>query len=282
MNVVSQLFNKSLAWCRKNKNIVWLTIVFTLIGYVGVLWYDSLPQPVRVQITGTAPSLTELRDEPVYDSVYVNFSASAAQLDQIGKSVSKGITLSPEIKGQWTWRNDSQLEFKPEQDWAVGEEYVVKFDKTFFPDHLLLSKYEYRFMSAGFSAQLLNSYFHQDPLDPKIKRIVTTVKFTHPIDKASFENNIKLNMQNKKSGILSDGTSIKFEVSYDKFNGEAYLKSEPVNIPLKDKAVKIEIEGGFKSSRGGSEWESDLLAQVNVPGMYNYFRITNINPTLVR
>ena len=282
MNSISQLFQKALAWRRQNKNIVWLTLVFTLMGYAGLLWYESLPKPVQVEITGTAPSLTVLSDKPVFDSVYVNFSASAAQLEQIGKTVSKGISLTPEIKGQWKWNNDTQLEFKPEQDWAVGEEYRVKFDKNFFPNHVLLREYEYRFASATFSAELLNSYFHQDPLDPKIKRVVTTVKFTHPIDKASFENNIKLNMQNKKAGILSDGSAIKFKVSYDKFLGEAYIQSEPVKIPLKDKVVKIEIEGGYKSSRGGPAWENDLQTQVNVPGMYNYFRVSNINPTLVR
>ena len=282
LNFISQLYNQSLAGIKKNKNIVWLTILFTVIGFGGVLWYDSLPKPVEVQITGTAPSLTELKDDPVFDPVYVNFSASAAPLEQIGKTVSKGITLSPAIKGQWTWRSDSQLEFKPEQDWAVGEDYIVKFDKSFFPDHLVLSEYKYRFSSAVFSAQLLNHFFYQDPQDPKIKRIVATVKFTHPVDKASFEDNIKLNMQNKKGGILSDGTSIKFDISYDKFNGEAYIKSEPVTIPLKEKVVKIEVEGGYKSSRGGTAWENDLQAQVNVPGMYNYFRVSNVNPTLVR
>ena len=137
---IGQLLHKASSWGRKNKNIVWLTVLFTAMGYGAMLWYDSLPKPVQVQITGTAPSLTVLSDEPVYDSVYVNFSASAAPLEKIGKSVTKGITLSPEIKGQWTWRNDSQLEFKPEQDWAVGEEYVVKFDKTIPPkyvDHLI-------------------------------------------------------------------------------------------------------------------------------------------------
>lgn len=282
LNFISQLYNKALIWCKENKKIVWLSLALAVISYGGILWYDSLPKPVQVQITGTAPALTELREEPVYDSVYVNFSASAAPLEKIGKPVTQGISISPEIKGQWTWRNDSQLQFNPEHDWAVGEEYVVKFEETFFPDHLVLSTYEYHFVSAAFTAQLMNTFFHQDPLDPKIKRIIATVKFTHPIDKASFEDNIKLNMQNKKEGILSDGTSLKFEVTYNKFAGEAYLKSDPVKIPLKDKVVKIEIEGGYKSSRGGDAWENDLQSQVNVPGMYNYFRISNINPTLVR
>ena len=282
MNSIRQLIHKALVWRKNNKKLVWTTIVFGVIGYGAMLWYDSLPKPVQVEITGTAPSLTVLSDEPVFDSVYVNFSASAAQLEQIGKVVSKGITVLPEIKGQWKWNNDSQLEFKPEQDWAVGEEYKVKFDKSLFPDHVLLREYEYRFSSAAFSVEILNSYFHQDPLDPKIKRIVATVKFTHPVDKDSFESNIKINMQNKKAGILSDGTAIKFSVKYDKYMGEAYIQSEPIKIPLKDKTVKIEIEGGIKSSRGGSAWERDLYAEVNVPGMYSYFRVSNITPTLVR
>lgn len=282
LDAIASLVNKARQWRRNNKKIFWSAVAAMVLAYAAVLWYDSLPKPVKVQITGTAPALTELKEDPVFDSVYVNFSASAAPLEQIGKVVSKGITLSPEIKGQWKWRSDSQLEFKPEQDWAVGEEYVVTFEESFFPDHLVLSTYEYRFASAAFSAQLMNTYFHQDPLDPKIKRVVATVKFTHPVDKASFEDNIKMNMQDKKEGILSDGSSVKFEVSYNKFDGEAYLKSEPVTIPIKDKNLKIEIEGGYKSSRGGPAWEEDLTSQVNIPGMYTYFRVSRVNPTLVR
>ncbi|MFK5913251.1 MAG: MG2 domain-containing protein [Woeseiaceae bacterium] len=282
LKVISQLYNKALNGVKNNKGTVWLTILFTVIGLVGMQWYDSLPKPVQVQITGTAPSLTELKEDPTFDSVYINFSSSAAPLEQIGKLVSKGISISPAINGKWTWRSDSQLQFTPEQDWAVGEEYTVKFKESFFPDHLVLSTYEYRFVSTAFSAQLMSTSFHQDPIDPKIKRIVATVKFTHPIDKASFEDNIKMNMQNKKQGILSSGSSIKFEVTYNKFDGEAYLKSEPIDIPLKNKTIKIEIEGGYKSSRGGYSWEEDLISHVNVPGMYSYFRVSRVNPTLVR
>lgn len=279
---IASLVNKAREWRKNNKKIFWSAFAAMLLAYAGVLWYDSLPKPVQVQITGTAPSLTELKENPVFDSVYVNFSSSAAPLEQIGKTVSKGISISPEIKGQWKWRSDSQLQFTPEQDWAVGEDYVVKFEESFFPNHLVLSTYEYRFASAAFSAQLLNTNFHQDPLNPKIKRVVATVKFTHPIDKVSFADNIKMNMQDKKEGILSDGSAVKFEVTYNKFDGEAYLKSEPVNIPLKDKNLKIEIEGGYKSSRGGSSWEGDLTSKVNIPGMYSYFRVSRVNPTLVR
>lgn len=282
LELISNGFKKGLEWRRKNKNVVWLTIVFTTIGYAGFIWYDSLPKPIQIHISGTAPSLTELKENPEFDSVYVNFSGSAAELNQVGKAVSKGIQLTPAIKGQWKWNNDSQLEFKPEQDWAVGQEYVVKFEKSFFPDHAVLSEYEYRFSSAMFTAKLLNTFFHQDPTDPSIKRIVATVKFSHPVDKESFESNVQMVMMDKKAGVLREGSKIKFNVSYNKFNGEAYLQSDAVDIPLKDKAVKVEVEGGYKSSRGGDAWENDFETHVNIPGMYNYFRVANINPTLVR
>ncbi|MDH5601329.1 MAG: hypothetical protein OEY78_08510, partial [Gammaproteobacteria bacterium] len=164
LQAIASLVNKAREWRKNNKKIFWSALAAVVLVYAGVLWYDSLPKPVQVQVSGTAPALTELKDDPVFDSVYVNFSASAAPLEQIGKVVSKGITLSPAMKGQWTWRSDSQLEFKPEQDWAVGEDYVVKFEKSFFPNHLVLSTYEYHFASAAFSARLMNTYFHQDPL----------------------------------------------------------------------------------------------------------------------
>ena len=279
---ISSQIKKAAQWRRDNKKIFWSTLAMVVAAYAAVLWYDSLPQPVRIQITGTSPALTELKDKPVYDPVYVNFSGSAAPLDKIGKKVSEGIQLTPTLKGEWQWMSDAQLKFTPEQDWGVGQEYIVKFADDFFPKHVLLSKHEYRFRSVDFSASITSSYFHQDPQDPSIKRIVATVKFTHPVDTASFEHNIKMNLQNKKAGVMSDGTNLKFEVSYDKFKGEAYIKSEPVKIPLKDKQVKITIDDGFKSSRGGSEWERELVAYVNVPGMYNYFRVSQTSPTLVR
>ena len=109
LNFISDLYNKALIWLKENKKVVWLSLAFAVMSYAGVLWYDSLPKPIQVQITGTAPSLTELKENPVFDSIYVDFSASAAPLEKIGKQVTKGLSISPEIKGEWTWRNDSNL-----------------------------------------------------------------------------------------------------------------------------------------------------------------------------
>ncbi|MCW8986943.1 MAG: hypothetical protein OQK75_04655, partial [Gammaproteobacteria bacterium] len=122
---IASLVNKAREWRKNNKKIFWSAFAAMVLAYAGVLWYDSLPQPVRIDITGTAPALTELKEKPEFDSVYINFSGSAAQLEQVGKVVTKGIQISPPINGQWKWQNDAQLQFTPEQDWAVGQEYVV-------------------------------------------------------------------------------------------------------------------------------------------------------------
>ncbi|MCW9031708.1 MAG: MG2 domain-containing protein, partial [Gammaproteobacteria bacterium] len=42
------------------------------------------------------------------------------------------------------------------------------------------------------------------------------------------------------------------------------------------------IDDGYKSSRGGPDFERELTAEVNIPGMYTYFRVAQANPTLVR
>ena len=279
---IASLINKARQWRKDNKKVFWSGLAGVLLVMGGYYYYESLPKPVRIEITGTAPSLTELKENPEYDSVYVNFSGSAAKLEDVGKVITKGIRIKPEIKGQWKWQNDTQLQFKPEQDWGVGQEYIVTFDKGLFPDHVLLSDDQYTFKSVGFSASLTDSYFHQDPQDPNIKRVVATVRFTHPVDKASFEKNIKMLMQDKKAGVLNDGDSVKFEVSYNAFDGEAYIKSEPVTIPLKDKTLKIFVDDGVKSARGGDEFDSELVANVDIPGMYTYFRVAQSTPTLVR
>ncbi len=277
-NGITHAFN----WMRTHKKILASAITILLIAYGGLLWYDNLPKPVRLEISGTAPALTPITEKPVYDSVYINFSGSAAPLEKVGKPVEKGVSITPAIKGSWQWLSDKQLRFKPEQDWGVGTDYVVKFEKTLFPSHVLLREYEYRFSSAQFSAWLENARFYQDPQDSSIKRVVATVKFTHPVDKVSLEKNIELVMLDKKAGILSDGKPLKFTLSYNKFESEAYISSEPVSIPLKDEVVKIRVKEGIHAARGGNETEAELLANVTIPGMYNYFRVSNVQPSLVR
>lgn len=278
---MSNNITKKLAVIINNK-WVWLgSAIFVLIG--SYLWYLTLPTPDTIKVSINAPGITNLRSEnPKPDNLLLTFSDSAAKLDNIGKTVPSGITISPKIPGEWIWISDSELKFTPSEYWAIATRYTVDFDESLFPSHVLLEDYTHRFETAGFSAELADVNFHQDPQDPKIKKLVATIRFTHKVDQDDFKRRVVLLLRDADKRIKSEPEDYPFTISFDETGSEAYIHSEAVRIPLKEQELILKISGKTRALRGGDTIEDELSSFVDVPGMYSYFRIQSAVPTLVR
>jgi hypothetical protein len=179
-------------------------LAIVVIIFALVMWYAAHRRGL-IQVSGTVPELTKLEDVLKPDPIRVLFSGSAARLDSIGKTVTKGVSISPPIEGEWTWAKDNALLFKPKADWLSGTEYTIRMDKSLFPDHVKLSTHSYSFQTPRFAAELTNAEFYQDHDDPNIKRVIATIKFTHPVNSIDFEKRIKLERADQKTGILGIG-----------------------------------------------------------------------------
>ncbi len=257
-----------------------LPVVLAVITLI--VWY-AVGQSGVIEVTGTQPGLTKLEDVLKPDPVHIHFSGSAARLDLVGKVVAKGITISPAIEGEWKWVADNHLVFVPKADWAVGEKYAVKMDRSLFPDHVKPSSHTYTFKTPPFKAELINAEFYQDPEDPKIRKVVATVRFTHPVDAASFEKRVSLRRSDQKTGFLGIGAeTYPFTVSYDKYKGEAYIHSKPMDIPEKSMAMYVTVDSGVRAERGGPETEKKIEQAVVIPGKYTFLQIESVELTLVR
>ena len=269
---------------RSRKTITWAAIVLGVLIAVCVLviWHAAR-QPGALMVTGAGPGLTKLEDVTKPDPVHIRFSGSAARLDLIGKVVASGITLSPSIAGEWKWVADDHLVFTPKADWAVGQRYTVKMDRSLFPKHVRLSTYSYSFRTPPFEATIANAEFYQDPEDPAIKKVLATVKFTHPVDPASFEKRVQLRRDDQKTDFMGIGTkTYPFTVVYDKYRSEAYIHSKPMEIPEKDVSMTITVDAGVRAERGGPETDAKLEGTVTIPGKYNFLRVESAELTLVR
>jgi len=257
-----------------------LAIVFVIFALV--MWYAAHRRGL-IRVSGTVPELTKLEDVLKPDPVRVQFSGSAARLDLIGKTLTQGISISPAIEGDWAWVRDNSLLFRPRADWMPGTEYTVHMDKSLFPDHVKLSTFSYSFVTPRFEAELTNAVFYQDPEDPKIKKVIATIRFTHPVASLDFEKRIKLERADKKTGILGiGGKGYPFTVSYDKYKGEAYIQSKPLEIPEKDTSMSITIDSGIHAERGGPSTVRPIERQVTIPGKYTMLRIDSVELSLVR
>ena len=250
--------------------------------FVLIMWYAAHRRGL-IQVSGTSPEFTKLEDVPRPDPIRVLFSGSAARLDLIGKSLTQGISISPVIEGEWTCVKDNALLFKPRADWLPGTEYTVHMDKSLFPDHVKLSTYSYSFRTPRFEAEQVSAEFYQDPEDPKIKKVIATIKFTHPVDSVDFEKRIKLERADRKTGILGiGGKGYPFTVSYDKYKGEAYIQSKPLDIPEKDTSMSLDIDSGIRAERGGPSTGEPIKTTVPIPGKFTLLRIDSVELSLVR
>ncbi len=261
------------------------TLALLLIGggTLGLNWYLHRPQPNYVEINGTWPKPTPLKPDAKIDPLRIAFSASAARLGATGKLVSSGVTIDPPLAGIWRWDTDSELSFMPASDWEVGRVYSVKFARELFPAQVMLRSYTYKFRSPAFEVSIDQAQFYEDPIDPRNKKIIATVSFTHPVDKADLERRIALKMRIEpiKSFESKYAKSFGFKVLYDKAGGTAYIHSDSFPIPNNPAAMLVTISAGIHSTRGGPGTTTAQTSVAPIPGIATYFQIQGVSAAAV-
>ncbi|MEP6897827.1 MAG: MG2 domain-containing protein [Rhodanobacter sp.] len=262
-------------------------VILIVAGWFGWQWYQHRPRPVepeRITFEAKAPALTEYAAQPdgnpkiTIHPLQVDFSHSAAPIELVGKPVSKGISMQPELKGEWSWTDDHTLRFVPAEDWPVGVHVKVKFDVAqAFAPHVLMADDHLSFDMPKFAAIFGKGEFFQDPQDATAKKTIVPVNFNYPVDAAQFEKRVALALADKDGKF---GAPLKFTVTYDAFKLNAWVHSQPLNLPRDDGAVLLKLDDGVRSSRGGDGTRDAMQTRVHVPGLYS-LAIQDISPTLV-
>lgn len=215
--------------------------------------------------------------ETVYNigSLTINCSTQAtgaANIEMINSVISSGIAITPEIPGSWQWMNENDIVFYPSKNWAPDTEYNVKMMPEIFNAELKKEARSVTFKTPPFNSQVASSNVSRAPGEEKTPRFTAQVDFTHPVDKESFEKNIKLTL---------DGKAVKFTTTYDDAMRKAFIRSEPVEIL--DHPRKFVMTGkDFTSSGSKSKVVDELRASQTVPDFSALFYIKNISASIVR
>ncbi|WP_437881692.1 alpha-2-macroglobulin family protein [Pseudomonas sp. LRF_L74] len=247
-------------------------LLLALIGGVGAYtwhWYKNLPVPHTVDYSVHAPNLTRYDKEPVeIDTLRVDFRESVAPLEAIGKDVPQGVRLSPEIAGAWHWASDRSLVFTPSGDWPINQAYTIELDKkALLADGVLLQRYEAGAATAPFTARAASSELYQDPAVPALKKMVTTLAFSHPVDEESLRKRVSLNLDRGLEYRDKDIAPTP-EISFSKNGLEAYVHSAPLATPLESVLIRLLVEKGIAARNGGNLSPDALATAVTVPGRY--------------
>lgn len=273
-------------------------IVFFVTGLAIHFYLDALPKKITVkaelsniQLTGIGRNAkpSTLAINFVYDYASLNEgqvqpsgTPSVAKIDLVGKSIDAGISLNPVKKGVWTWANDNEIIFTPETDWPAGTEFSVSFNKTLFAQQTLLSNDNYSFSTPEFTSTFSGTEFYQDPKDSSIRRVVSTLTFSHPVNKASLEEKLSMGLLPEKATNVGGLKEHAFITSYSKNLREAYITSEPVTLPSEPNYMKLVLAKGVTSLLGGSGSPNTLKTQALVPDLYSYLKVTNASIQIIR
>ncbi|MEO6922120.1 MAG: alpha-2-macroglobulin [Collimonas sp.] len=251
-------------------------------GWYGYHWWQARPKPVEVMLKVSNPGRTEIEQEDPANRLpkplLISFDHSVATLAMVGKDVASGITVSPAIAGTWHWNDDKTLSLTPSEDWPVGSEYQVGFDKKLFSPEVRLAQYDAKFNSAAFKVDIARTEFYQDPLNPVVKQAVVELHFSHPVNSSDLEKRIEMQLGQQSAGVLGIGKeTTSFTVSYDKFKLSAYVRSANLPIPKDSGSLAFTLAKGAVAARGGQPFADALSAKVAVPGLYSLV-VTDMTP----
>jgi uncharacterized protein YfaS (alpha-2-macroglobulin family) len=270
----------------RRRPLTWASglVVALLLGVAGAFgwqWYKNRPRPVepeRVTFQVQPPAITDYTAEKLaFSPLTVQFSRSAAPIEQVGKTAGQGIAMRPVLRGQWRWQGDRTLVFQPAEDWPVGQHFHVDFlAAQAFAPQVKIDEDRFEFDTQPFMARIGGGEFYQYPQDATAKKVIVPVDFNYPVDAAQFEKRIALSLL-VRSGKESP---LKFTVTYDAYKLHAWVHSQPLALPRDDGAVRMSLDRGVRSLRGGDDFEQALQAQVRVPGLYS-LQLESLEPTLV-
>lgn len=256
---------------KRASTIVLLLTALGAGGHYGWQWYKHLPQPHTVAYTVEKPAITDYaQTPPAIDTLNINFHESAAPLENIEKNITKGITLKPAMPGTWRWDDDRNLRFTPAQDWPVDQTYEIQLDKkNLLATGTLLEKYTQTFKTAAFSANVESTEFYQDPVDTSMKKMVATLRFSHPVDEDSVRDRITMTAgEGLRYRDAIDAKQKPYSVTFDAQKLQAFIHSVPLAIPLETTRLELKLDKGIKSTLGGNNIASSLETSIRVDGRY--------------
>lgn len=239
-------------------------------------WWQNRPQPIEpaplvyqqtyVHISAPEPvdyAAARITPQPIT----LSFRHSVAPITQVGKTVEKGISLSPSVAGEWRWESDSSLVFTPKKPLPMGEKYTLSFE----PDVLLapqikIDQTRYDVETPAFDYEIGKAEYYQDPQDRQKRSAIFNVKFNAPVDVASFEKQLTMGLSEGKS---KTERPINFSLVYDEKKLNAWVHSEPLQALDNGGTVRLTIGREVKASVPSNTTKVAKNSWVQVPTLFS-------------
>src|SRR6476660_5297851 len=215
-------------------------------------WYQRLPKPHKIYATVAPIPVTPLEKELKFPSLAIEFSESAARLEDLKNPTVQHVRLDPPTAGAWKWINDRKLSFAPAQDWPADKKFRVIFDRELFAPHVRMDKLEYDASTPPFQAELKNISLSEDAKEPGVQRVLATVELTHAVDAGQIEKFLALVMQGGGDVFPPKDPAPHFTVIFGEHNRRAFVRSSPIILPTDEDWMKLALTDGLRTVQGGA------------------------------
>jgi alpha-2-macroglobulin len=262
--------------------IVLLAFVIAGGGVRGWRWYQNRPKPHKVYAEVAPIPVTPLEKELKFPPLTIEFSESAARLEDLKNPTLQQVRLDPPVAGAWKWMNDRKLSFAPAQDWPADKKYRVIFDKTFFPAHILMDKLEYDVSTPAFRAELKDVTLSEDAKEPGVQRVLAKVELTHAIESGQLEKFLTLNMIGGSNVFAPNDPAPHFSITFGLHNRQAFVRSSPIVLPAEEEWMKLILASGLPTGQGGAELHDPIEYKTQIPSRATAFQIKAVDSSIVR
>jgi uncharacterized protein YfaS (alpha-2-macroglobulin family) len=245
-------------------------------------WYQRQPKPHTVYATVASIPVTPLEKELKFPPLSIEFSESAARLDDLRSASLQHVRLDPVMPGTWKWTTDRKLAFAPGQDWPADRKFRIIFDKDLFPSHVRMDKFEYEVSTPPFRAEIKSVVFSEDVKEPGVQRVITTINLTHAVEPGELDKHAVLSMVGGSNVFAPDDPAPHFSIVYGLHNRQAFLRSSPIVLPASEDWMRVTINKDLHTAQGGAEMKEAVEQKTLVPSKETAFKIKSIDGSIVR
>src|SRR5213592_2798345 len=245
-------------------------------------WYQHRPKPRYVTVMIESIPVTKLEKELTFPTLDIQFSESAARLEDLKKIPVPGVRLDPPLPGKWMWATDKHLFFKPSEDWPADQKFKIIFDKKFLPSQVLIERLVYEFTTAPFEIAIKELQLYQDPANPTQRQVTATLELTHAVEPGELDRHLQLLMIGGSAVFPPPDPAPHFTLSYGLHRRTAYLRSSNVTLPDKEDFMKIELSKGVRTAQGGAQTRDAAEQKLLIPSNGTAFQIKSIEGTIAR
>lgn len=225
----------------------------------------------------------------------VHCETPGRKLNQTGKRAMTGVTMTPDLTGEWRWRDDYTLTFKPKRAWPAGQPVQLRFDAGLFPDQVKLLSGSYQFTTEPLAPQITDMQFFQDPNDVEKRGVSASVRFNTPVAAEALKRHLRATLEEVswetearglRKRLVAAAENMPFDLQLNEGGQQAEITVPLKVLPDKERFLKLEILPGLEALAGGQALPPGgpgrLEQRVQAPSRYSFARIQSVAAAIVK